>query len=448
MNSKKNVLFIMTDQQRYDALNCRGTSIVKTPNLDKLASQGVRFDNCYTQAPLCVPARLSMLTGEYVHEHKVYINENKKDERTQTWADVLKNDGYKTFAFGKSHGIHKGFERIEPAYGKAFDFQSGPSPKEPQLFDDWPTAKWPHGRTVAKSKEPKEKFFDFKTAEQVNNKLCELSNSETPWAMQVGIFYPHPPYILPEPYASMYNPDDIELAEFDISELANKPDGQTNMHNRYFDLPKEKLQKMVAGYWGCVSMADECIGIILDKLDELGLADDTVVCFISDHGDLNSEHGLFTKFSSCYDAEARVPMIWRCPGVFQENKVIDDMVESIDLVPTILEITENKIPYTNSGKSILPILKGEKLKQPHREFVTSVTGYHEYRDFCPFGHMLRTPQWKLVYYPEEKSELYDMIKDPKEIKNLYYEKEHAQIANDLKEKLLDFLIKSTSKTRN
>ncbi len=442
---KKNILFIMTDQQRYDALSCRNNSIVKTPNLDKLAKQGTRFDNCYTVIPLCVPARLSMLTGQYAYEHKVFINEHKKDERVQSWADVLSDNGYKTLAFGKSHGVHQGFERVEPAYGRDYDQKSGPLPKEPQLYDDWPNAPWPHGRTVAKSAEPKEKFFDYITAKQVSEKLCELRNTETPWAMQVGIFYPHPPYILPEPYASMYNPNEINLAEFDISELENKPEGQTNMHNKFFDLPKEKLQQMVAGYYGCVSMADDCIGIILNKLEELGLAEDTVVCMTADHGDLNSEHGLFSKFSSCYDAEARVPMIWSCPNFIKEDKVVNDMVEIIDLVPTILDITENEIPYTNSGKSLLPILKGEKLDNPHREFVTAVTGWHEFRNLRPFGHMIRTKEWKLVYYPDEKSELYDMINDPKEVNNLYYDKKFANIANELKEKLLGSIIKTTSK---
>jgi len=442
---RPNVLFILTDQQRYDALSCRESSIVKTPNLDKLASQGMRFENAYTAIPLCVPARWSLLTGQYAYEHKVFINEHVKDERTQTWADILRDNDYQTYAFGKSHGIHKGFERIEPAYGKAYDLQSGPLLKEPQLFDDWPNAPWPHGRTVAKSVESKDKFFDYKTVEQVNTKLCELRNTEKPWAMQVGIFYPHPPYILPEPYASMYNPDDIDLAEFDRGELANKPDGQTNMHDKFFDLPKEKQQQMVAGYYGSVSMADDCIGLILNKLEELGIADNTIICFTSDHGDLNSEHGLFSKFSSCYDAEARVPMIWRYPGVIAEGTVVNELVETIDLVPTLLELTGNEIPHTNSGKSLLPILKSEKREEPHREFVTAVTGWHEFRNLRPFGHMLRTPRWKLVYYPDEKSELYDTLNDPKEIKNLYYENEFAQIANDLKEKLLDSLIKTTSK---
>jgi arylsulfatase len=419
--TRPNVLFILTDQQRYDALSCRGGSPARTPNMDRLASGGTRFEHAYVQCPLCVPSRLSLLTGQYTHTHRTIINEHPEDESIPTWAEVLADAGYQTVAVGKTHGIHRGFKRIGPAYKGAYDCGSG-------------GAKWPHGLTVESTDRPREEHFDFLSAEQAVEQMRIMSANDAPWAMHLGIFSPHPPYIMPKPFDTMFDPDDMVLPPFERSELDSKTRGQRNMHDRHFDVPDEKLRRMMAGYWSCVALADACVGRVLDALEELGIADNTLVVLVSDHGDLNAEHGLFSKFSSAYDAEMRVPLVLRWPGHIEEGQVNTELVESIDVVPTILEACGCEVPTQNQGRSLWPMLRGET--QAHREYVTALTGWHMFADLRPYGHMIRTKTHKLVFYPDDTCELYDMEADPGERVNLYEDAAYAEVRHSLERLLL------------
>ena len=442
-SQRPNVLFILTDQQRYDALSCHGPIPIETPNFDRLASQGTRFDHAVTPCPLCVPARLSVLNGQTVSQHGVFINEHSVDKRTKTWGNILQEDGYTTLAFGKSHGINKGFQVVPAPYGRSYDHQAGQIPgKQEQLFD-WTPARWPHGRTVVESKQPLETFFDVLVAEQVKSSLATLVNSSEPWALHVGLFYPHPPYILPKEFASLVDPNSIEVPAFDRDELETKTKGQRNMHDKYFDLPEEHQRRMIAGYWGCVALADYCLGLILDELTRLGMDENTFVCATSDHGDMNGEHGLYTKFSSAYEGEVRVPLIMRWPKHIPKGKVDNALVSLIDIMPTLLDATKSSCPETCSGISLLPRLQGKEDGE-HRAFVTAVTGWVEFPDFRPFGHMIRTRTHKLVYYPNDTCELYDLVNDPGEKINQWENPIFREYRNSLQIMLLHDLINQTA----
>ncbi len=427
MAAGPNVLFILTDQQRYDGLSCRGHTPARTPNLDRLAAQGTRLDSCFVQCPLCVPSRLSMLTGTYVHTHGAYINEHPIDETLPTWAESLQRAGYRTAAVGKTHSVHKGFDRV-PINAR------GHSEGAP----------WPHGRTVRKVDYPKEQYLDFRIARQAVVMLEEFARGPDPFALFVGVNAPHPPYLLPEPFDSMYDPATIPMPAFEEGELRDKTSGQREMYDKFFKpLPQEHIRRMIAGYWASVAIADAAAGMVLDGLEELGLADETLVCFTSDHGDLNGEHGLFSKFTSAYDSEVRVPMIWRWRGRIPEGQVVPDLVESIDLVPTLLEAAGLDVFPESQGRSLWPLLRGEPLDEPHRRFVTTTTGWIG-MGIRPQGHMIRTERWKLVYYPlEQWGELYDMTDDPGEVRNLYRDAQCDEVRAELQAELLRFLTTST-----
>jgi len=425
-DDRPNILFIMTDQQRSDALSCRGNSPARTPNLDRLAAEGTRFDSCFVQCPLCVPSRWSMLTGTYVHAHGTWINEHPFDRTLPTWPERLAQAGYRTLAVGKTHAAHRGFARVPP----------------PE--DDRPRCRWPHGRTVEKFEGPKEEYYEFRIVAQAAQTLRELARRDEPWALHVGIQAPHPPYILPEPFDTMYDPDTIPVPEFQESELAEKTSGQRMMYERFFKpLPAEHIRRMIAGYWASVAMADECAGIVLDELGRLGLADSTLVCFVSDHGDLNGEHGLFSKFTSAYDSEVGVPMIWRWPGRIPAGATVEELVESIDLVPTIMEAAGLETFPESQGRTLWPLLGGQARAEPHRKFVTATTGWMPMA-IRPQGHMIRTGTHKLVYYPLEPfGELYDLERDPREVRNLYRDPDAQGVRVELEIELLRFLTTST-----
>lgn len=423
---RPNILFIMTDQQRYDGLSCRGDTPARTPNLDRLAAQGTRFDNCHVQCPLCVPSRLSMLTGTYVHTHKTFINEHPLDETLPTWAERLGDAGYRAVAVGKTHSVHRGFERVPMNFrGHAAE------------------AKWPHGRFVRPADCAKGDWLDFRIARQGVEFLRELGRGPDPFCLFVGIHAPHPPYFLPEPFDTLYDPAEVPVPEFHEEELAGKTYGQREMYERFFKpLDPDHIRRMIAGYWASVAIADAAAGAVLDALDDFRLAEDTLVCFVSDHGDLNGEHGLFSKFTSAYDSETRVPLIWRWPGHIPEGRVVDDLVESIDLVPTLLEVADAEPIPEDNGRSLWPFLEGGQPQATHREYVTSTCGWSEI-SIRPQGHMIRTPTHKLVYYPlEPVDELYDVVNDPGEVNNLHGDPEHVELHQELKDELMRFLTTS------
>jgi arylsulfatase len=435
-----NILFILTDQQRHDALSCRPESArlpARTPNFDRLAAAGARFDSCFVQSPLCVPSRVSLATGTYAHVHRTYVNEHPVREDLMTWGEALGTAGYRTVCVGRTHSVNRGFE---PRNGDCLQGRDSSATGDGRFG-------WPHGRDVGRSKYSREEFMDFRIARQAAQVLGELSATDEPFALFVGFFAPHPPYVLPEPYDTMYNPGDMPMPEFNPEELASKPPLQEATHNAYFgELGPQKLRKMVAGYWASVALADDAVGIVLDELDSRpDVAANTMTVSTSDHGDLNAEHGLFSKFLGCYDPEVRVPLLVRYPGKVPEGLVVNDLVESVDIAATIVEAAGADPMPDSNGRSLWPRIRGEHA-QPHRRFVVSSTGGWYYGDpgpDRPQGVMLRTDTHKLVFYPSlARGELYDLQSDPQELVNLYDTPECTDVRTALERELLGFVISS------
>lgn len=196
-----NFLFIMTDQQRWDSLGSVKPENLKTPNIDALVEQGINFDNAYCQGPICIPSRASFLTGKYVHQHRLYHNNGTLPEFETTWGDVLKENGYETLSIGRTHTIQKGFEHIPVPIGDSyFSF--------PEIFHNKGEYVYGHDQCAVYPHEKKD-FIEFRRTDIACKAIRDLKDKGRPFALFLGYLAPHNPYILPEPFASMYSASDF-----------------------------------------------------------------------------------------------------------------------------------------------------------------------------------------------------------------------------------------------
>jgi len=421
---KRNLLFIMSDQHRGDAMSCENHPMVETPVMDQLAREGARFSHTYCQSPLCVPSRACMMTGRYVHLNRCYTNACRLPEDEYTWAEFLNEKGYNTVAVGKTHGIDDGLA-LYPVD------KTGTYPAGATAYNNKK-----HGLVYGTNPLPPEEFYDARIADGAIKLLKELKTRRAPWALFVGIFSPHPPLWPPKPYDTMYSPEAIELPPFKLSDFESRPNWQERTYQgRFSAYTDEDKRNIIAKYYGLVTYIDTQIGRILGTLDELGMAGNTAVIYTADHGDNMGEHGLFAKFASMYEGEVRVPGIVRLPGVIREGAVVDTPIEGIDLTTTALRLLEHEPPEQMLGRDLIPLVNGKA--EAGRPFVYSAIARGEER-----GMMLRTEEWKLCHYTDQAGELYNLKKDPGEIVNLYGAASLRSVRDDLTYKLLGHMARS------
>ncbi len=412
-----NLLFIMSDQQRGDAMSSEGHGVVKTPRLDELGKEGVRFSHTYCQSPLCVPSRACFMTGRYVHLNRCYSNGTKLPETEYTWAEFLRDEGYTTVAVGKTHGVDDGLEVVNVS--SAGSFPPGASHYNNNK------AGIVHGTSPA----AKEDFYDARIVDAGIEELRRFRKEGKPWALFVGIHAPHPPFYPPKPYDTMYDPSEMEVPPFKVSDFDTRPDWQRRtFESRFSRYTDEDKRQIISHYYGMVTMVDAQVGRLLDALDELGMRENTVVVYTADHGDNMGEHGLFAKFASMYEGEVRIPGIMRLPGALKAGRVVDKPIESIDMVETMLLLMGLEPPEQMQGRDLRPLVEGEE--SARREFVYSAIARGEDR-----GMMLRTERWKLCHYTDQAGELYDLEKDPGEMRNLYADAEYEKVRDELTYKL-------------
>ena len=444
-STRKNILFIMTDQQRPDSLGCYGSDIAITPNLDKLAEEGVIFDNCYVQNPLCCPARYSILTGRYPHSHRVRANWYGIREGERSFAHQLNEVGYNTAAIGKMHFTpwydNFGFDGRIIAEAKFHTncpddyerFLNKHGTSRSELYD-MASSEYRNNCTAIKSKVPQELHIDT----FVGLSICEyLRNVREPFCAFASFLSPHNPYDPPEPYDGLF--EDVEFPPRNMSEgevnrkpreaydyINSRPEIK-KWPNRTDELTDKQIHKMKSYYYSTNTLVDDWIGRILEALKEEGLYNNTIIVYTSDHGDLLGDHGLI--FKQCfYEQSVKVPLIFHAPDVLAPRRV-GDLVESIDIFNTLCELGNAWQGEGTQGRSLLPLLDGKKDYQ-HREAVFS----ENY-----FGRMVRYKHHKMVYYPGQTyGEIYNLEEDPYEQNNLWEELEGSQIKRDLKDLLLEW----------
>ena len=440
----------MCDQLRADALGCTG-SWVKTPNIDRIARQGIRFANCVTNSPVCLPARISLAIGQYPHNTGVWDNcPYELPEGTPTWMAAIRAAGYRTSLFGKSALHRRGpdirkFEYVLNSYGlDDVDEIRGPRASAETICHM--TARWEslglfsafkkdiQERTgknktlVRPSPLPLEEYYDVYVGQQAKKYLLGYKRAE-PWFCWVSFGGPHEPWDTPEPYASMYRADEMPAPLQRPPIRRAGPKGELDERFAEARDKIDKAQELRASYAGKVTLIDDQVGEVLNAIESRGEMDRTIILFTSDHGEMNGDYGLIYK-SNFLNPAVRIPLILSTPEVKNSahaGAIISQPIELFDVGPTLGECAGTKITYPNFARSFVPVLRDSTTT--HREF-----GLSEFKHEL----MYLDREWKLMLNPAgEPYRLFDVKNDPEEMRDLVDRKEHQKLIADLKNKLLE-----------
>ena len=454
MTGQPNVLLIMTDQQRADALGC-AAGWVNTPNLDRIAGEGVRFTNCLTNSPVCVPARLSLAAGLYPHNTGVWNNcGHTMPAETPTWMQTIRRAGYRTSLFGKTHWHpHNGVdlrerEHLLSAYGLD-DVDETPGPRaccrnRCRMIDQWEQAgllqayrddyaeRFRADPTLVRpSPLGVEHYYDTYVGEAATRYLSDYDRDE-PWFCWVSFGGPHEPWDAPEPYASMYDPSKMPPALSRFADQGDRAsgalDGMPGKSNNA-ELSPERIAAMRANYAGNVTLIDDQVGKLLEAVERRGELGNTVIAFISDHGEMNGDHGLVYK-SQFLDGALRVPLLIRLPWAGAAGHVCERIVELNDIGPTLVEAIDGRIEHQQFAKSLIPLVRDPGAAMGD-EALAEVDG-----ELC-----LVTPEWKFaVNEAGEPYILFDRLRDPDEQYNLAGSPTVAHVEQSLRERMFERLM--------
>ena len=474
MNRRPNILLITADQLRCDALSIYGNRVMNTPNIDKLAEEGVVFDSTFCQNPYCMPSRWSIFTGRYPRHHGVRENGVVFRRDEITLAKVLKNNGYSTGAFGKMHLTPQLATRYEDENWPKDDFgflvkHLTNDSKRGEYLDDLKARNIQVYREVLEQGELKikedlasaaERAFDLGPQVWENKVPPELhqtswvadkfvdylgGSNRKPFFAWVSFVDPHHPFDPPEPHASMYDPEKMPLPSRRDNEFDDKPPHFTRMlkglspGNEKYDFTTISdlgWQTIKSRYYGMVSLIDYNIGRILEKLKSSGLYEDTIIVFTSDHGELLGDHGILFKGPFHYDCLIRVPLIIKWGDRICGGSRINEISQHIDLVPSLLSYAGIPVPGGVQGRSLQPLIDGD------RETIYDYA-LIEHNNMAWGLNMktLRSQDWRMTYYAGRSfGELYDLSKDPNEFTNLWDSEDYREVRDDLKSILLDRLI--------
>lgn len=461
------VLFILSDQHNAKVLGCKGHPDVKTPHLDRLAREGVRFDNAITQNPICTPSRVSFLSGQYPHNHGCYGLSGPNPRGLPTLLGHFRRAGYRTAAVGKIHCPEYWVEDDCDVFHETAHLSVGGRSKAYEAFlesrgltalEDH-TALNEFGKKGVQSCDGRPSKVSFEEGQEgwaaatASSFMESCARDGQPFFLHVSLPKPHQCYTPAQPFWDLYDESRLTLppnADYDLAAAGKAPHlrktaaqwrtgGWALFEPRTFEAAR--LRKL-HGYLGNVSHVDHAVGQLLDALDRLGLHDRVIVAYSADHGDYACEHSIMEKAPGiCADAITRIPMIWRLPGQPAAGRVCESLVEAVDLAPTFCALAGLPRLETADGQDLSPLLRGEPA-EPHRVAVTEFA----------WSKSLRKGDFRLVYYPTEFfkaeypdgfGELYDLAADPWEMRNLYFDPAHAATVKELERELFDWLVTTT-----
>ncbi|MGI9551152.1 MAG: sulfatase family protein [Aurantibacter sp.] len=479
---KPNIIMIMVDQMRFDRLGAMGDKVIKTPNIDALALEGLLFKNGYCPSPVCAPSRAAIQTGLFPPASGIVTNWVPFKEKVAGTTNIdryflakrLKTQGYYTAMVGKLH-----FYPADANYG--FDHKMLSDAPYSVYSDDDKYSEYVKWLDKNHFKDSEKKAVDFFDEDENNYKALGRASSQTdsiykfimgsgwrteeqhdiPWSVQesmkfivdndsekpfflfTSIFGPHQPYLAPAPWDTMYKPEDIVLGPRFYENMENSPIFQMSSGSGKLaaKLKKEwdehRYKEILAAYYGQISMIDHYLGKMFDLLKEQGMWENTWIVFVADHGDFNSAYGTFFK-GQMYDVSAKIPFIIKPAQGHEGKKTSSQLVSSIDLYGTLLDIAGDQewksLPQIES-KSLLPIFEGENTLLEEEDKVYSIIGNNPDENLC----MLRWGSLKImrkgITDGEPIYELYDFDKDPFETQNLYGEPEYMAVQEKLRSEL-------------
>ena len=426
MSQRPNILLIMSDEHDPAVTGCYGHPYIETPHLNRLASEGTTFDNAYTACPICVPARMSFMTGQYVHQIGTWDNGSPLASSIPTMGSYLEAAGYETAICGRTHFI--GPERLH-GFGK-------------RLMDD--AEKWKHWNMSAPSRTPDarrasnshvtecgsdenwQNDYDHTAADLSERFLKSRAHADRPFLLYTGFINPHFPLLCPREYFDRYYPDRVILPHTRTEPCDTQHPSIQQL--RYWLRNEEPLDDAIsttatAAYYGLISFTDYLIGRLLDIVDNSSLRDNTVVIYVSDHGEMGGHHGIWQK-QCFYERAVRVPMIIRHPNA-AGNQRIAAGANLIDILPTLLDLAEQD-PAPLPGSSLLPAISGHAF--PDRPIFSE---YHALGALTG-GFMIKKGDWKYIHYVGLPDQLFNVANDPDEIENRADNPTCADILSDLR----------------
>lgn len=483
----RNLLFIMCDQLRADYLSCYGHPVLETPNIDRLASRGVRFTRAYVQSGVCGPSRMSYYTGRYPSSHGATWNFIPMPVEEMTLGDYLEHDGRSLHLIGKTHvePNFAGIERLglDPESDAAELVRQGGFRVVSRHEGDLPTGKEDYQAYLAgvgyKGEDPWAEYavgavdesgrlvsgWQMRNAHlpaQVKEEHSETAyvtdealsfirdRGEQPWALHLSYIKPHWPYIAPAPYHQLYQgvdtgqilPADLDGEHPVVRAYRSHPEAQS--------FSREDVARHVRPtYMGLIKQIDDHLGRVFRLLEELGRLDDTLIIFCSDHGDFLGDRGLGEK-ELFYEEVQRTPLIIYDPSPLADSTrgtTDNRLVEAVDIVPTALDALGYEIPaHRIEGASLLPLLRGESPAR-WRKFVVSELDYTTRRarrvlerpvEATCRGWMVRSERWKYIYWEGFRPQLFDLKNDPQELTDLGAVPAYAKVRADHRQCLLDW----------
>jgi choline-sulfatase len=462
---RPNILWICTDQQRWDTLGCYGNPFVHTPHLDRLTQQGIVFDQCYCQSPVCTPSRVSFLTGRYPRTTGCRQNGQSIPAHELLVTRLLADTKATAGLAGKLH-ISACHPKVAPSTERRVNDGYAEFHWSHHVGADWPTNAyfhWLREHSVSYTRVPfgESRYVETSVparyhqttwcAQQAINFIEAAAHFDHPWLFSVNFFDPHHPFDPPVEYLQRYldRLDTIPLPSYREGELADKPvfqqldhQGAYNTSGNYpFSAMNDQDHRLIrAAYWAMIDVIDEQVGRMLAALERTGQSEQTLVIFMSDHGEMLGDHGIYLKGPYFYEGAIRVPLIMRWPGTIPAGQRSTALVELVDLAPTLLDAARLPAYDGMQGRSLWSLITGQTTPDHHREDV-----YSEYYNAMPWhvqpaahATMVRTAQHKIVrIHGLDTGELYDLERDPQETHNLWADPAYQQVQMRLLQQLCD-----------
>ena len=441
-DKRMNVIFILTDDQRYDEMGFMNP-VLNTPNMDKMAEEGVFFKNAFVTTSLCSPSRASILTGQYMHNHGVVDNNSPVADGTVFFPQYLQKAGYQTAFFGKWHmgeaGSSKGeLDRPQPGFDHWLSFAG-----QGNYFPVWHNGKVNQFNINGKHV-PQKGYITDELTDYTLEWLAKDRDQSKPFFVYLSHKAVHANFSPPERYKDLYSDAVIPVPDSEADTEENyrgKPMWVKNQRNSWHgvDFPYHSnlnVQEYKLQYHRALTAVDDSIGEINLWLKENGLADNTIVILMGDNGFMFGEHGLIDK-RNAYEESMRVPMLIYIPGLDNPGLVVEDIVAGIDIGPTVLDIAGvESMPEQFEGLSMLPLALGKNVENWRDDLL-----YEYYWEFnypmTPTTFALRTDNYKLIQYHGiwDTEELYDILNDPKEMNNLIDDPDYLEVRVKLRKEL-------------
>lgn len=466
---KPNIVIIMVDEQKATSLPMYGNPTVRTPHLVQLAAEGVLFTQAFATCPLCVPNRVSVMTGRYPHATRSSDNRYYLRPGERHLPQLLAEAGYRTALVGKNHCFaSRDLAIFDDLWEAGHTGPVDPPTAEAAAAKQWiiDSGIWQKAWGADRNPYPPESLG---TALITDHAIEFVEHhKDEPFFLWYSIADPHTPLQTASPYADMYPPDQVDLPPSLDGEIQTKPPAQ-QLDYRAMACDKvneDLIRKAISIYYGMNTYIDDQVGRFLACLDSLGLREDTIVVYLSDHGDYVGEHGMIRKSKALYDCLCRVPLIISWPGSVSSGVQQDEFVCGEDIFPTLTDLAGLSFPRAVQGRSLASLI-GDKGSYVARR---AIYGEHGFpgppaapdapltvprgpltRDFRPSYKLgdqgrcksVRTQEWKLVVYPGQPyGELYHLKADPWELHNLYGQSAYESIVHGLRAMLLDWMIES------